>query len=55
MLVVDEEGAELAKGLVSYSKEDLDRAKGLQSNRVAELLPQASPEAIHRDYLVLAC
>jgi glutamate 5-kinase len=45
----------LAKGLVSYSREELDRVKGLQSSRVAALLPQASPEAIHRDYLVLVC
>ena len=53
--VVDEEGRELAKGLISYSREDLDRAKGLKSSKVAELLPQASAEAIHRDYMVLAC
>ncbi len=54
VMVVTEDGTELAKGLVSYSRKDLDRAKGLQSSRVAELLPQASPEAIHRDYMVLA-
>lgn len=55
VMVIDEAGVELAKGLISYSKEDLDRAKGLQSSRVAEMLPQASPEAIHRDYMVLVC
>ena len=55
VMVVDGDGTELAKGLVSYSREELDRAKGLQSSRVAELFPQASPEAIHRDYLVLVC
>ncbi len=55
VMVVDAEGVELAKGLVSYSKEELDRVKGLHSARVAELLPAASPEAIHRDYLVLVC
>jgi glutamate 5-kinase len=53
VLVVGEDGTELAKGLVSYSKEDLDRVKGLQSSRVVEMLPQALPEAVHRDYLVL--
>jgi glutamate 5-kinase len=53
VVVVDTEGVELAKGLVSYSKEDLERVKGLHSNQVAEMLPQAEPEAIHRDYLVL--
>jgi glutamate 5-kinase len=55
VVVVGEDGAELAKGLVSYSMEDLDRAKGLQSSKIAELFPQASPEAIHRDYMVLTC
>jgi glutamate 5-kinase len=55
VMVVDAEGVELAKGLVSYSREELDRVKGLQSSRVAALLPEASPEAIHRDYLVLVC
>jgi hypothetical protein len=31
---------------------ELERVKGLRSGDVAELLPHASPEAIHRDYLV---
>lgn len=53
VMVVDQDGVELAKGLVNYSRDDLERIKGLQSARVAELLPQASAEAIHRDYLVL--
>jgi glutamate 5-kinase len=53
VMVMDAGGAELAKGLVSYSKEDLERVKGLHSSQVAEVLPQAPPEAIHRDYLVL--
>ena len=53
VMVVGEDGAELAKGLVSYSKLELDRVKGLQSSKVAKLYPQGSPEAIHRDYLVL--
>jgi len=55
VMVVDEEGVELAKGLVSYSRKDLERAKGLHSSRVADLLPQASPEVIHRDHMVLVC
>jgi glutamate 5-kinase len=53
--IVDERGAELAKGLVNYSSLEMDRVKGLQSSQVAEMLPQASPEAIHRDYLVRVC
>ncbi len=55
VIVADETGTELAKGLASYSREELDRVKGLQSSKVAKVLPQASPEAIHRDYLVLVC
>jgi glutamate 5-kinase len=55
VMVMDQDGAELAKGLASYSSEELERVKGLQSGKVAEVLPQASPEAIHRDYLVLVC
>ncbi len=55
VMVVDEAGVELAKGLVSYSREELDRVKGLHSSKVAKVLPQVSPEAIHRDYLVLVC
>lgn len=55
VMVVDENGAELAKGLTSYSKDELERVKGLKSGQVVEVLPQSSPEAIHRDYLVLVC
>ena len=55
VMVVDEQGTELAKGLVTYSSKELERVKGMQSGRVAEMLPQASPEAIHRDYLVRVC
>ncbi len=55
VMVVDDQGNELAKGLVNYSSLEMDRVKGLQSSLVAEVLPQASPEAIHRDYLVRIC
>jgi len=55
VVVIDDQGTELAKGLVNYSSQEMDRVKGLQSCRVAEMLPQASPEAIHRDYLVRIC
>jgi len=53
VLVVGQDGTELAKGLVSYSKIDLERVKGMHTSEVASLMPQASPEAIHRDYMVL--
>ena len=53
VVVTDELGTELAKGIVSCSKEELDRVKGLHSGRVAELVPKMPEEAIHRDCLVL--
>ncbi len=53
VVVVTEAGEEVAKGLVDYSCAELDQVKGMRSNQVATRLPQASPEAIHRDYLVL--
>lgn len=51
--VITEAGSEVAKGIVNYSRSELEIVKGLRSHEVAERLPQASPEAIHRDYLVL--
>jgi glutamate 5-kinase len=51
--VVGREGIELAKGIVNYSRTEIELVKGLRSHDVAERLPQASREAIHRDYLVL--
>jgi glutamate 5-kinase len=43
----------LAKGICNYSAEELRRVKGLQSKAVQEILPRATDEAVHRDYLVL--
>ncbi|MCW3066259.1 MAG: glutamate 5-kinase [Solirubrobacterales bacterium] len=47
-------GGAVGKGISNYSAEDLRRVAGLQSGRVRELLPTAPPEAVHRDYFVLA-
>lgn len=44
----------LAKGICSYSAEELRRVKGMKSKVVQEILPRASEEAVHRDYMVLA-
>jgi glutamate 5-kinase len=43
----------LAKGICSYSAEELRQVIGLKSAAVRELLPRATDEAVHRDYLVL--
>jgi glutamate 5-kinase len=46
-------GRPIGKGIVNYSAEELRRIKGLKSDRVRELLPRATEEAVHRDYFVL--
>ena len=46
--------ATIGKGISNYSAAELARVRGLKSDAVRELLPLASEEAIHRDYLVLA-
>ncbi len=43
----------IAKGICSYSAEELREVRGLKSTAVREHLPRASEEAVHRDYLVL--
>ncbi len=43
----------LAKGICSYSAEELRSVMGLKSGAVREVLPRASEEAVHRDYLVV--
>ena len=43
----------LGKGICSYSAEELRSVIGLKSEAVREVLPRATEEAVHRDYLVL--
>jgi glutamate 5-kinase len=43
----------IAKGIVNYSAPELHRVKGMKSAQVRELMPRATEEAVHRDYLVL--
>ena len=43
----------LAKGISNYSAQELRRVMGMQSAAVQEVLPHASEEAVHRDYLVV--
>ena len=53
----DGEGAPprpIGKGICNYSAVELRRIKGMKTDRVRELLPQATEEAVHRDYFVLA-
>jgi glutamate 5-kinase len=46
-------GRTLAKGISSYSAAELRRVIGLKSDAVREILPRATDEAVHRDYLVV--
>ena len=47
-------GPLVGKGICSYSAEELRRVMGLQSKAIQEILPRATDEAVHRDYMVLA-
>ena len=46
-------GRALAKGICNYSAAELRRVIGLKSEAVREILPRATDEAVHRDYLVV--
>ena len=53
-IVGSEEQGLLGKGICSLSAEEVRQVAGMQSARVREVLPQATEEAVHRDYFVLA-
>jgi glutamate 5-kinase len=48
------DGSVVGKGIVNYSATELGQIKGLRTDRVRELMPHASDEAVHRDNFVLA-
>jgi glutamate 5-kinase len=43
----------LGKGICNYSAEELRQVQGMKSALAREVLPRATEEAVHRDYLVL--
>ncbi len=45
--------APLAKGICNYSAAELRQVMGMKSNAVREILPRATDEVVHRDYLVV--
>jgi len=49
----DERDTALAKGISNYSSGELRQVIGLKSEAAREILPRATEEAVHRDYLVL--
>src|SRR5271163_3580104 len=46
-------GRTLAKGICNYSAQELRQVLGLKSADVQAILPRATEEAVHRDYLVV--
>jgi glutamate 5-kinase len=48
------DGELVGKGISNYSAAELVRVKGMKSERVLELMPEAAAEAVHRDHFVLA-
>jgi glutamate 5-kinase len=48
-----ERGRTLGKGICNYSADELRQVIGMKSAAVREILPRASEEAVHRDYLVI--
>ncbi len=52
---VDESGAEIARGLVNYGEDEIERIKGRSSGEIESLLGYAGEEEIiHRDNLILS-
>ena len=47
------DGDVVGKGIVNYSAAELAQIKGLKSTEVAERIPDAAEEAVHRNYFVL--
>jgi glutamate 5-kinase len=47
------DGELVGKGIVNYSAPELARVRGMKSAQIADLLPHASAEAVHRDFFVL--
>ena len=43
----------IAKGICNYSAEELRRVIGMKTEEVRGILPHATDEAVHRDYLVV--
>ena len=53
--ILNEKGREIARGLTNFSSDELEKIKGLQSNRIAQVLGAANyfEEVVHRDNMVI--
>ena len=54
MIVRDEAGAEIGRGLTRYAHEDAERICGLKSDAIEAVLGYTSGPVIHADDLALA-
>ena len=53
VLIVDSNENDLARGLSSFSSDEINKIKGLQSNQIENILGYASKsEIIHKDDMV---
>ncbi len=54
IMIRDESGNEIARGIANYSSAEVDKIKGMKSSRIASILGyQDYDEIIHRDNLVI--
>jgi glutamate 5-kinase len=53
--IVDADGAEIARGLTNFSSEEIERIKGLHSDKIAQVLGSETyfDEVVHRDNMVV--
>ena len=52
--LIDQQGREIARGLSNYHAEDVERIKGLRSDRIAQVLGHRPyDEVIHRDNMTV--
>jgi len=52
--IIDEAGNEVARGLVNFSSEEIEKIKGLKTDKASEVLGyKAIAEVVHRDNMVL--
>ena len=55
VIIRNEEGVEMARGLSAYSSEDTNRIRGLKSSQTEEVLGyRGREEIIHRDDLIIS-
>jgi glutamate 5-kinase len=52
---IDESGQEIARGLVNYDVHEIEKLKGLSSDKIEQLLGYVGEEeVIHRDNMVIS-